>query len=55
MTVPVGFDGDGLPIGLQIVASWLREDLILHIAAVIEKIRPWAHIRPTLKKAAANA
>jgi aspartyl-tRNA(Asn)/glutamyl-tRNA(Gln) amidotransferase subunit A len=41
-TVPCGFDRDGLPIGLQIVAPWLAEETILSIAAAFEQARPWA-------------
>jgi len=54
-TVPIGFDGDGLPIGLQIVAPWLREDRILQLAALIETIRPWAHLRPVLRSRPVDA
>jgi aspartyl-tRNA(Asn)/glutamyl-tRNA(Gln) amidotransferase subunit A len=35
-SIPCGFDSNGLPIGLQIVAPWLREDTILRIAAAYE-------------------
>jgi aspartyl-tRNA(Asn)/glutamyl-tRNA(Gln) amidotransferase subunit A len=45
-TIPCGFDLNGLPIGLQIVAPWLDEALILRIAAAFERARPWAHFRP---------
>jgi aspartyl-tRNA(Asn)/glutamyl-tRNA(Gln) amidotransferase subunit A len=45
-TIPCGFDGGGLPIGLQIVAPWLDEAVILRIAAAFERARPWAHFRP---------
>jgi aspartyl-tRNA(Asn)/glutamyl-tRNA(Gln) amidotransferase subunit A len=47
-TIPCGFDGDGLPIGLQIVAPWLGEDLIVRIAAAFELERPWAQFRPRM-------
>jgi aspartyl-tRNA(Asn)/glutamyl-tRNA(Gln) amidotransferase subunit A len=47
-TIPCGFDGDGLPIGLQIVAPWLGEDLIVRIAAAFEFARPWAQFRPRM-------
>lgn len=47
-TVPCGFDRAGLPIGLQIVGSWGREDLVLAAAAALEEIRPWAAFRPSL-------
>jgi len=45
-TVPCGFDRDGLPIGMQIVAPWFREDRILALAAFFEGIAPWAEARP---------
>jgi aspartyl-tRNA(Asn)/glutamyl-tRNA(Gln) amidotransferase subunit A len=45
-TIPCGFDGSGLPIGLQIVAPWLDEGLILRIAAAFECARPWVQFRP---------
>ncbi|ARP70388.1 amidase [Streptomyces pluripotens] len=31
-TVPVGTDGDGLPVGMQIVAARHRDDLVLRVA-----------------------
>jgi aspartyl-tRNA(Asn)/glutamyl-tRNA(Gln) amidotransferase subunit A len=45
-TLPCGFDADGLPIGLQIVAPWLDEAMIFRIAAAFEAARPWAEIWP---------
>ena len=47
-TIPCGFDTDGLPIGLQIVAPWLDEGLILRIAAAFEWAHPWAQFRPRM-------
>ena len=46
-TVPCGRDRDGLPIGLQIVAPWLAEEIILTIASAFEQARPWAGSWPT--------
>jgi aspartyl-tRNA(Asn)/glutamyl-tRNA(Gln) amidotransferase subunit A len=46
-TVPCGFDRDGMPIGFQIVAPWLRESTIFRIAAAFEKARPWAGYWPS--------
>lgn len=45
-SIPCGFDEDGLPIGLQVVAPWLDEAVIFRIAAAFEAARPWAHLRP---------
>jgi aspartyl-tRNA(Asn)/glutamyl-tRNA(Gln) amidotransferase subunit A len=46
-TVPCGFDGDGLPVGLQIVAPWLEEGRIFRVAAAFEAVRPWLDRWPT--------
>lgn len=35
-TIPCGFDRDGLPIGLQLVAPWLEEGRIFRAAAAFE-------------------
>jgi aspartyl-tRNA(Asn)/glutamyl-tRNA(Gln) amidotransferase subunit A len=47
-TIPCGFDADGLPIGLQIIAPWLDEGLIVRIAAAFERARPWSQFRPDM-------
>ena len=39
-TMPCGCDRDGLPIGLQVVAPWLAEELVLRIAAAFEAGAP---------------
>lgn len=36
-TIPCGFDGNGLPIGLQIVGPWLEEGRIFRVAAAVEE------------------
>jgi aspartyl-tRNA(Asn)/glutamyl-tRNA(Gln) amidotransferase subunit A len=41
VTVPAGMSGDGLPIGLQIVARLLRDDVALRLARILEVVRPW--------------
>lgn len=41
ISLPLGTDGDGLPVGVQLVAAWGREDLLLRVAAQIEAARPW--------------
>ena len=47
-TVPCGFDRQGLPIGLQIVAPWLGEATVFRIAAAFELAQPWKEQWPTL-------
>ena len=45
-SVPCGFTGDGLPVGLQIVGPRLDDLGVLRAAAAFEKARPWADKRP---------
>ena len=40
-TVRAGLSGDGLPIGLQLVADRGREDLLLQVARAYERVRPF--------------
>ena len=35
--VPVGFDSDGLPVGIQVTGPKCREDLVLHVASVLSQ------------------
>jgi Asp-tRNA(Asn)/Glu-tRNA(Gln) amidotransferase A subunit family amidase len=46
---PAGFDRDGLPIGVQFDGNFCREDLLLQIAAQLERSRPkWFAAVPRL-------
>jgi aspartyl-tRNA(Asn)/glutamyl-tRNA(Gln) amidotransferase subunit A len=45
-TLPVGFDSNGLPIGLQIVGRWHDDVTVLRAAAAFEELAPWAHLCP---------
>lgn len=46
ITVPGGRSSDGLPIGVQIVAPWGREDLLVQAARFIEVAQPWPRVAP---------
>ncbi|HEY9616225.1 MAG TPA: amidase family protein, partial [Microcoleaceae cyanobacterium] len=48
MSIPCGFDAQGLPIGLQIVANVLREDLIFQVAHAYEQATEWHQRSPQL-------
>lgn len=46
ISVPSGFSRDGLPTGMQIVGPRGKDDLVLGLARLIERVRPWAQARP---------
>lgn len=45
-SIPMGWSDGGLPIGVQAVADFGREDLLFRLAAVLEQASPWADRRP---------
>jgi len=38
VAVPVGFDADGMPVGMQFTAGRLREDVAVRVAGVVEHV-----------------
>jgi Asp-tRNA(Asn)/Glu-tRNA(Gln) amidotransferase A subunit family amidase len=45
ITIPIG-DVDGLPVGMQVMARHRREDLLLDLAGLAERNRPWPLTAP---------
>lgn len=48
ISLPLGVDGDGLPIGVQLVGPPRGEAVIIGLAAQLEQARPWSARRPPL-------
>ena len=46
ISLPCGFDSDGLPIGLQIAARPFDEVTVLRVAHAYERVHPWCDARP---------
>ncbi len=46
VSLPLHQSGEGLPIGVQLVAATGREDLLLRVAAQLEEAHPWAERLP---------
>jgi amidase len=48
MSVPLYWNGDGLPCGSQFIAKFGEETTLLKLAAQLEKARPWFEKRPPI-------
>jgi amidase len=48
ISLPLGWTADGLPVGVQLVAAYGREDVLLRVAAELEQEDPWASRRPPI-------
>jgi amidase len=48
VTVPIGVDGDGLPIAVQLVGRVGAEDVLYALAGQLERAAPWRQRRPVV-------
>jgi amidase len=46
MSLPMHWTPDGLPVGVQLVAAYGREDLLLRLGAQLESAQPWQECLP---------
>jgi amidase len=46
INLPLHWNGAGLPIGVQLVAAYGREDVLLRVASQLEAAQPWVQRRP---------
>jgi amidase len=46
VSLPLHVGGTGLPVGVQLVAAYAREDLLVRVAAQLEQAAPWRDRRP---------
>jgi amidase len=46
VSLPLHWTPDGLPVGVQLVAAYGREDVLVRVASQLEQAAPWAGRRP---------
>jgi amidase len=51
ISIPLGEDPEGMPLGVMLTAQTLRDDLLLRVAGILEEANPWSDRRPPLTAA----
>ena len=55
ISLPLHWNDDGLPIGVQLAAAYGREDVLLRVSAQLEQAAPWSDRHPPLALTASAA
>ena len=48
LSMRFGTSSDGMPIGVQLAASWLAESTVLHLASLLETVSPVRDLHPNI-------
>ena len=48
VSVPAVWSSEPLPVGVQLVAAYGREDVLIRVASQLEQAKPWAHRTPEI-------
>jgi len=48
VSLPLYWTPGGLPVGVQLVAAYGREDLLVRVASQLEQAAPWSHRHPAV-------
>jgi aspartyl-tRNA(Asn)/glutamyl-tRNA(Gln) amidotransferase subunit A len=51
LSIPCGWDSEGLPLGIQLVGRIGEDARLLHAAVLFEQLRPWAQRWPPVPPA----
>jgi amidase len=51
MSLPLHWTTAGLPVGVQLVSAYRREDVLFRVAAQLEAAAPWAQRWPAIATA----
>jgi amidase len=54
ISLPLFWNAEGLPIGVQCTAAFGAEEALLDLAGQLERARPWAGLRPPIRVDAAD-
>lgn len=46
ISLPLGADDGGLPVGVQLVSDYAQEDVLLRLSGQLEAAAPWATVAP---------